>query len=125
MDKTEFVWQNKVVMSHLPPHQLPRSLSRQGARSICTVLASIKTEDMMKHNHRWYNRGQPYRRLELKVRVLIGAADLRFQIHTTDGKRLSKEHKAIEVRWDPPKEGKPNPDYVDKSAMIERANLDS
>lgn len=42
-----------------------------------------------------------YWRAEFDVKVMIGAADLKFQIWGKDG-CMSKDHDEIEVQWDPP-----------------------
>jgi hypothetical protein len=48
-----------------------------------------------------YNRGPQYHRAEFDVKIIIGAADLKFQLWGKNG-QLSKDHEEIEVLWDPP-----------------------
>jgi hypothetical protein len=48
-----------------------------------------------------YNRGPQYFRAEFDVKIIIGAADLKFQLWGKNG-QLSKDHEEIEVLWDPP-----------------------
>lgn len=48
-----------------------------------------------------YSRGAQYYRAEFDVRILIGPADMRFQILSND-KVVSKDHEEIEVVWDAP-----------------------
>ena len=46
-----------------------------------------------------YNRGPQYHRAEFDVKIIIGAADLKFQLWGKNG-QLSKDHEEIEVLWD-------------------------
>lgn len=49
-----------------------------------------------------YNFFRPqYFRAEFDVKILIGPADMKFQIFDKDG-QISKDHEDIEVQWDPP-----------------------
>lgn len=48
-----------------------------------------------------YNLGSKYFRADFDVRILIGSADMRFQI-LANGQVVSREHEEIEVVWDPP-----------------------
>ena len=48
-----------------------------------------------------YNLGPQYHRAEFDLKIIIGAADLKFQLWGKNG-QLSKDHEEIEVLWDPP-----------------------
>lgn len=48
-----------------------------------------------------YNWGTQYHRADFDVKVLIGPADLKFQIWGKNG-QLSKNHEEIEVQWNIP-----------------------
>lgn len=47
-----------------------------------------------------YNIGKRYYRADFDMKVIVGPADVRFEIWTKDG-RISKAHEEIEVNWDP------------------------
>lgn len=98
MGKEREPWKTRIVMSHLPVHQLPSSLKRAGAREICAVEAILNPRDMKRKNRHWYEFGKEYNRAEFEVRMLIGAG-LRFEIWSKDGIR-SRDHGEIEVQWE-------------------------
>ena len=52
-------------------------------------------------NRHWYNFGEQYQRAEFVVKIIIGAADLKFQLLGKTG-TISKEHEEIEVQWTAP-----------------------
>ena len=43
-------------------------------------------------------------RFRFDIRVILGAADLKFQIRSRDDVVLNTDYDAIQVRWDPPKQ---------------------
>lgn len=45
--------------------------------------------------------GSKYYRADFDVRILIGSADMKFQI-VADGEIVSKDHEEVEVIWEPP-----------------------
>ena len=57
---------------------------------------------MERKNRHWYDIGPEYKKAEFLVKVIIGAADLKFQIWTKDNRLCSADHEDIQVRWDPP-----------------------
>jgi hypothetical protein len=48
-----------------------------------------------------YNFGPQYQRADFEVKVIIGTADLKFQLWGKNG-QLSRDHEEIEVQWYPP-----------------------
>lgn len=64
--------------------------------------ASLDKVDMKMKNRRWYNRGEQYRLAEFNVNVVIGHADLTFQIHDKSGQKLNLVDDPITVTWSPP-----------------------
>lgn len=90
-------WNTQVVMSTLPAHLLPKSLNKSGAQHVCKVVSSLP-QDMKRKNRHWYNAGPQYLRTEFDMQVLIGPADLKFQILSKDG-IISRDHAAINVEW--------------------------
>jgi hypothetical protein len=85
-------------MSTLPAAELPRSLKKEGAKSVCAVESVLSHRDMKKKNRHWYNRGPEYYRAEFDMRVIIGAADLKFEMLGKDGV-VNKPHSEVKVQW--------------------------
>ena len=48
-----------------------------------------------------YNFKPTFWRADFEVKIIIGPADMRFQIFDKNG-QISKDHEEIEVLWDPP-----------------------
>jgi hypothetical protein len=67
----------------------------------CEVESVLDGADMKRKNRHWYNFAPEYNRAEFDVKVLIGAADVRFQLWGKNG-RKSKDHSEIAVKWEPP-----------------------
>ncbi|KXT18312.1 hypothetical protein AC579_958 [Pseudocercospora musae] len=88
-----------ILMSSLPPNQLPHSLKRGGCKSVCQIEFVVAKDHLKLKNRHWYNTKPKYYRAEYEVRALVGTG-LRFQIWGKDG-LLSKDHEEIEVRWQP------------------------
>ena len=57
----------------------------------------------MKNRH-WYNKGERFLRFRFDIRVILGAADLKFQIRSKNDVVLNTDYDAIQVRRDPPKQ---------------------
>lgn len=91
-------------MSTVALEQLPNSLRHDTAKVLCDVESMLNGLDMKLKNRHWYNRGEKYFRVAFIVKAIIGSANLKFQIASKDGKVLSRDHEAIQVKWEPPKE---------------------
>jgi hypothetical protein len=87
-----------MVMSSLPVSELPRSLKKEGAKSVCAVESVLSYRDMKKKNRHWYNFGPEYYRAEFDMKVIIGAADLKFEMLGKDGV-VSRPHSEVQVQW--------------------------
>ena len=96
--KVNAPWKTRMVMSNFPASELPRSLKKEGARSICAVESVLSYRDMKRKNRHWYNLGPVYYRAEFDMRVIVGAADLKFEMLGMDGV-VSKPHNEVEVQW--------------------------
>jgi len=88
----------EIVMSTLPAESLPRSMQQEGAKHVCKVEATLTDQDMKLKNRHWYNSGPKHYRAEFDLQVLVGAADLKFQIKNKDGV-ISQKHEDIPVKW--------------------------
>src|SRR5436190_17208288 len=93
-------WNAQIVMSNLPAHQLPRSMSRGGAKLVCAVDAVLGDVELKVKNRHWYNTGERYLRARFDVKVILGSADLKFQLWSKGGRIISRDHEVIAVKWD-------------------------
>lgn len=100
------LWQTHVVMSTVPSDQLPSSLNQDGARRLCDVESVLKDRgvEMKLKNRHWYQRGEKYLRAKFDIKVILGAADLKFQLQSKTKDILSKEHDEIQVKWELPRQ---------------------
>ncbi len=89
-------------MSLLPKSRLPQSVKQDGAEVICRLEYTFKNIEMKAKNRHWYSRGPKYLTVEFDVKVIPGAADLRFKICSKAGLTCSADHEAIDVKWDLP-----------------------
>lgn len=91
-------------MSTLPVHELPKSMAHDGAKSICTL--SVYTDGVKKKlkNRHWYNSGPAYWILNFKVKVVVGPADLKFELWSENEQIRSSKHEPIAVTWTPYKD---------------------
>ena len=98
-------WKTNIIMSTEPSERLPTCLDQDGAKIICGIESVLKDKgvDMKMKNRHFFNRGEKFLRVRFDVKVILGAADIRFQIQSKNGVVLSSDHDAIQVRWDPPR----------------------
>lgn len=97
------IWKTQVVMSSLPTERLPRSMRQPGAKLVCNIDAKMDGMSLVPKNDRWYSRKRPYWLATFEVRVIIGPADLQFELRNPDtGNRIQNgQHDLIPVRWEP------------------------
>jgi len=93
-------WRATLVMSSIPAYQLPKSMKSQNVKPLCSLESVLDRGDLKLKNRHWYNFRPQYFRAEFELRILIGPADLRFQIWGKTG-QLSRDHEGIEVQWNP------------------------
>ena len=97
-------WKTNIIMSTLPRNQLPGSLNQEGVQVLCEVESNLRdsaVERKLKNRH-WWNYREKYLRVQFDVNVIIGAADLQFQLQSRDKRVLSVGHSAIRVDWEAP-----------------------
>ncbi|KAK2801616.1 hypothetical protein FQN50_007677 [Emmonsiellopsis sp. PD_5] len=113
-------WQVQVVMSTLPPEQLPKSIAYEGAERVCEIDIFTDGAEKKLKNNRWYHRSRPpYYMIKLQVRVVVGAADLRFELWDKHGRRVrSSGNEPIAVKWDPVSAVQ-NPDDSNKEDTVD------
>lgn len=117
LGKEHLPWRTQIVMSTLPIAHLPRSMKWEGVKPVCTVESRLNPADMKLKNRHWqvlachypirmtnienrYNFGPQYQRADFYVKILLGPADLKFQMWGKNG-QLNKNHDEIEVQWNP------------------------
>ncbi|KAK5047574.1 hypothetical protein LTR84_006671 [Exophiala bonariae] len=96
--REQLPWKTQIVMSALPVHSLPTSMRMDGATTVCALESVPDYWDLKLKNRHWYNFKPKYYRAEFDVQVLVGSADLKFQVLGRNG-ALSKKHDDISVRW--------------------------
>ena len=113
-------WKTNIIMSTEPRERLPTSLDQDGAKILCDVESVLRDKgvDMKLKNRHWYNSGERYLRVRFDIRVILGAADLKFQIQSKNKVVLNNDYDAIQVRWDPP-QGGPREDGEDIAMYTE------
>ncbi|KAL4757094.1 Hsp70 family protein [Aspergillus foveolatus] len=94
-------WKVHIVMSTNPPDMLPQSMRVKGAQHVCSLDISTDDVDRKMKNRRWYNMRPRYWRALFEVRVIVGAADLTFQLWSKDQRIRSSHHEPIRVQWMP------------------------
>ena len=96
-------WQTHVVMCGLPREQLPTNISQSDVGRLCDITSSLqgKDVDMKEKNRHWYNRGERYMRVNFNIRVILGAADVKFRMESKGVRKevLSEDHDSIQVIW--------------------------
>jgi len=72
---------------------------------LCDVESILQDKgvEMKLKNRHWFQRGEKYLRAKFNIKVILGAADLKFQLQTKDRTVLSNDHDAIDVKWEAPK----------------------
>ena len=100
------MWKTQIIMSNNPREKLPLNVGQDGAKRLCEVESTLEDKgvDTKLKNRHWYNSKERYLRLKFDVKVILGAADLKFQLQTKEKKVISHEHEAIQVKWEAPRE---------------------
>ncbi|GIZ49319.1 hypothetical protein CKM354_001235100 [Cercospora kikuchii] len=91
-------WRTKIVMSALPPAQLPRSAKHPGVKQVCEIETVLDLCDMSLKNDKWYNLRKMYHYAEFDVKLFVGTG-LHFEIWGQQGCK-SKGHEEIQVDWE-------------------------
>lgn len=91
LGKEQDPWSTHIVISSLPPHQLPSSMKREGARHLCKIVTVLSPTDMKRKNRHWYDLRKEYNRAEFEIRLIAGTG-LRFEIWSQNGNLRSHDH---------------------------------
>ncbi|PLB51203.1 actin-like ATPase domain-containing protein [Aspergillus steynii IBT 23096] len=98
-------WVAQIVMSTLPPGQIPQSMSHPGASLICNIEVDMTSVDRKSQNHRWYHRNQAHFLASFTIRMVVGPNDLEFELWNKSGGRIRSHNRdPITVKWNPPVE---------------------
>ncbi len=99
-------WPVTIVHSYLDPKNLPPSLAHPGVSKLCEVtsnLAGVDQSQMVaKRGKKRYIffKGAKHFILEFDMRVILGPADVRFELWF-EGKKFSANHEPIKVSRPP------------------------
>ncbi|KAL4881276.1 hypothetical protein BJY04DRAFT_189497 [Aspergillus karnatakaensis] len=93
-------WKVFIVMSMSPPESLPHSMRGEEVHRVCSLDISTDHVDRKLKNRRWYSLRPQYWRATFNVRVVVGAADLTFQLWSKE-ERIQTSHEPIKVQWMP------------------------
>ena len=96
-------WQCQIVMCKGSRHRLPTNISQDGVIKLCKVTSVLKNakEHMKAKKRHWWQLRPKYCRLEFDVKMVLGPADIMFQLQTKDNKVFSQGHEEIRVQWEP------------------------
>lgn len=85
-----------VIECNLDAAHLPAQMNRD-SRVLCEISSDLSTADEKKFtekNKRFWSLGKHYFRVEYQIRVIIGPADLRFELWF-DNQKLSRDHSIV------------------------------
>jgi hypothetical protein len=94
-------WKVHIVMSPNAVEHLPQSMAREGAQHVCSLNINTDNVERKLKNKHWYSMRPRYWRATFDVRVVVGAADLTFQLWSRDQRIRSSSHEPIKVQWMP------------------------
>ncbi|KAL4923834.1 uncharacterized protein BDV17DRAFT_296016 [Aspergillus undulatus] len=93
-------WKVHIVMSTDIPNRLPQSMGGN-VQHVCSLDIDTENVDRKLKNRRWYSMRPQYWRATFDARVVVGAADLTFQLWSKDEWIRSSQHEPIKVQWMP------------------------
>ncbi|PWY64726.1 hypothetical protein BO94DRAFT_505015 [Aspergillus sclerotioniger CBS 115572] len=93
-------WKVRIVMSTLLPEKLPRGVKDEGVQPVCNLDILTDNVDKKLKNRHWYSSRPAFWRTSFEVRVVVGPADLTFQLWSK-GERIRSKHDPISVHWMP------------------------
>ncbi|KAJ5117162.1 hypothetical protein N7448_004107 [Penicillium atrosanguineum] len=102
-------WKVQIVMSTLPPDRLPRNMSQSGVYLVCSLDIATDNVDKKLKNRHWYSRKPTFWRTTFDVKVVVGPADLSFQLWSKDRRIRSNKHEPIAVKWMPSRDFEEEP----------------
>ena len=94
-------WKAEIVMSTCDPASLQRNMSENGVQRVCNLEVSTQCVDRKLKNRHWYSVKPNFWRIAFEVKVIVGPADLSFQLWSKDKRIQSGKHEPIAVNWMP------------------------
>ncbi|KAJ5189910.1 hypothetical protein N7472_008924 [Penicillium cf. griseofulvum] len=94
-------WKVSIVMSSFPLDKLPQNICQNGVQRVCDLDISTENVTRKLKNRHWYSMGPSFWRTTFDVKVVVGPADLSFQLWSKDKRIRSATHEPIAVKWMP------------------------
>lgn len=94
-------WRVSIVMSTFPLNKLPQNMCQNGVQRVCDLDISTENVTRKLKNRHWYSMGPTFWRTTFDVKVVVGPADLSFQLWSKDKRIRSSTHEPIAVKWMP------------------------
>jgi hypothetical protein len=100
------------VLSENRAKDLPRSLRFETVERLCTVRANFGREDFQPVTKSQsirpfkrvrggiFSRDKAHYVADFNLNVLVGSADLRFELVSKDGRKYSQNHASVRVDWE-------------------------
>ncbi|KAL8708980.1 MAG: hypothetical protein Q9220_006188 [cf. Caloplaca sp. 1 TL-2023] len=113
-----------IVESHADEHFLPTHMGSGDAHILCEIESDLTSADETKFkakNKRFWNLGKHYLKIDYDIKVILGPADVRFELWF-NGQKLSKDQ-PIKVEWmaappiEMPVPGPPEPQLLDDGVL--------
>jgi hypothetical protein len=97
-DRSKCQWKSHVVWSDLDIDRRPNSTSQPGCKDLCFLVSDFSNVDPSEFGIEG-KRSKALRVAKYELKVLVGAADVRFELWY-DGRRKSEESNAnIDIKW--------------------------
>lgn len=99
-------------MSENPANDLPQSLRYERVERLCTVTAKFGREDFQPPTRGLsttpfkrvrgglFSKGKAHYIADFNLKVVIGSADLRFEVVSKDGRKYNQNNASIKVDWE-------------------------
>ncbi|KAH8750470.1 hypothetical protein BGZ57DRAFT_914221, partial [Hyaloscypha finlandica] len=86
--KNHMIWKDKIVISHQEADRLPGNIAHADCHVLCNITSNLSSLtlnnfDLVKEHKSWFKRITPrdkYRTAEHQIKVVIGPADIRFEL---------------------------------------------
>lgn len=104
-------FQAQFVMSENPANDLPQSLRYERVERLCTVTANFGREDFQPATKNLsttpfkrirgglFSKGKAHYIADFNLKVVIGSADLRFEVVSKDGRKFCQNPASVKVDW--------------------------
>ena len=98
-------WKVLVVMSLLPPNELPKTINKPFVAHEGELVADLRQLELKLKNQHWYNRRPKYYQADFTLQIFVGTWNLlKFQIMSENGSIIPVENPYIPMMWGVPVE---------------------